>query len=557
MASYIFEEGYPGPKVLHPIHNKPQLLVNILDGMARVRPAALYGEYPVSLTGYDKGLRRITHGQLANAVNGAAWWLTEKLGPGKNFQTLCYMGWNDVRYIVFVLGAVKAGYKLLLTSPRNSPEGNKNLFDTMDCRVLLTTKPRPPTVEPVLRLHELQIFSIPSIEELFDKTHEHFPYDKTFEGAKKDPLVALHTLGTTGLPKPLVYTHEFAAAFVRCLQMDPPEGFESMEKLGHGNRVFILSPPFHASAMFVMMEGISGQTTFVFPPAATFPTAAFVKEGLMHTSVTGVLGGASMVAECARDPELLDFLSTRLTYMSYGGGDVAQAFGDTVSAKLKLYTSHGSSELGSFPGLRRRGVWDPKDWKYFQAHPAAGLQFRPYDEGVYEAFVVRNLNLEEEQPVFKLFPELQEYATKDLFSPHPTKPDTWMYKARSDDMINFSAGMANPYIMEHAVLDISEVSDAVMVSVQKIGLEDYAQNTALLVELKSTEHIPAEKQSELIEKLWPIVEEANKNYRAGACISKFRILLVDPQKPLPRNGKGTVQRAKVLQLYAEELDKLY
>lgn len=76
MASYIFE-GCPGPKARHPIHDKPQPLVKILDGMARVRLATLYGEYPISPVGYNEGLRRVTHGQLANAVNGAAWWLTE------------------------------------------------------------------------------------------------------------------------------------------------------------------------------------------------------------------------------------------------------------------------------------------------------------------------------------------------------------------------------------------------------------------------------------------------------------------------------------------------
>lgn len=112
MASYTFEEGYPGPKARHLLHHKPQVLINILDGIARVRPATPYGEYPISITGYDKGLRRITHGELANAVNGAAWWLTEQLGHGKDFQTLCYMGWKDFRYVVFILGAVKVGYKV-------------------------------------------------------------------------------------------------------------------------------------------------------------------------------------------------------------------------------------------------------------------------------------------------------------------------------------------------------------------------------------------------------------------------------------------------------------
>ena len=36
-------------------------------------------------------------------------------------------------------------------------------------------------------------------------------YDKTFEEAKHDPIVISHTSGTTGMPKPIVWTHAIAA----------------------------------------------------------------------------------------------------------------------------------------------------------------------------------------------------------------------------------------------------------------------------------------------------------------------------------------------------------
>jgi acyl-coenzyme A synthetase/AMP-(fatty) acid ligase len=113
---------------------------------------------------------------------------------------------------------------------------------------LLTPEPRPPTVATVLGIQSLNVLSVPSLAELLDITHEHFPYNKKFEDAKNEPLVAIHTSGTTGLPKPIIYTNDFAAAFVRCLQLDPPEGHESMEKLSQGNRSFNLSPPFHVGS---------------------------------------------------------------------------------------------------------------------------------------------------------------------------------------------------------------------------------------------------------------------------------------------------------------------
>jgi len=114
MATILYEEGFEGRKGPHAVHRAKQLLNNILDGTASTRPATLYAEFPRSPFNYDLGVYKVTHGDVANAVNGAAWWLTKELGPGKNFQTLCYMGWNDVRYIIFILGAVNAGYKVIL-----------------------------------------------------------------------------------------------------------------------------------------------------------------------------------------------------------------------------------------------------------------------------------------------------------------------------------------------------------------------------------------------------------------------------------------------------------
>jgi acyl-CoA synthetase (AMP-forming)/AMP-acid ligase II len=91
---------------------RKELLPNIVDHFAKVKPDAVYAKYPVSTLTYEEGYREITYFDLANAINGLAWWLTEKLGPGKgqDFETLAYIGPNDLRYPAVVLGAVKAGY---------------------------------------------------------------------------------------------------------------------------------------------------------------------------------------------------------------------------------------------------------------------------------------------------------------------------------------------------------------------------------------------------------------------------------------------------------------
>lgn len=76
------------------------LLPNIVNHFSKVKPDAVYAEYPVSTLTYEEGYRQITYRDFANVINGLAWWLKEKLGPGKDqdVENLAYIGPNDLRY---------------------------------------------------------------------------------------------------------------------------------------------------------------------------------------------------------------------------------------------------------------------------------------------------------------------------------------------------------------------------------------------------------------------------------------------------------------------------
>lgn len=89
---------------------KNKLVPSIVDSLANVTPHALYAEYPISTLSYEEGYRSITYADLANAVNGVAWWLHEALGAGEESKPLAYIGPNDLRYPALILGAAKAGY---------------------------------------------------------------------------------------------------------------------------------------------------------------------------------------------------------------------------------------------------------------------------------------------------------------------------------------------------------------------------------------------------------------------------------------------------------------
>jgi acyl-coenzyme A synthetase/AMP-(fatty) acid ligase len=57
-----------------------------------------------------------------------------------------------------------------------------------------------PLINPVKTLDSSIRFEvIPSFEEMLSSTPEHYPYQKSFEKARDDPVVVLHSSGSTGM----------------------------------------------------------------------------------------------------------------------------------------------------------------------------------------------------------------------------------------------------------------------------------------------------------------------------------------------------------------------
>jgi acyl-coenzyme A synthetase/AMP-(fatty) acid ligase len=87
------------------------LLAQMVDQIASTNPSAVYGMWPVVPTSYEAGFRPITYAQLANIVNGLAWWLAEKQrGQPKGSEVFAYVGPNDARVPALALAGVKTGY---------------------------------------------------------------------------------------------------------------------------------------------------------------------------------------------------------------------------------------------------------------------------------------------------------------------------------------------------------------------------------------------------------------------------------------------------------------
>ena len=258
-----------------------------------------------------------------------------------------------------------------------------------------------------------------------------------------------------------------------------------------------------------------------------------------------------MVEQMSKDPTLLHHISTKLDILIYAGGDLSQACGDIVTSKIKLINYYGATEIGSVAILRPEGAWIKEDWKYLIFHPDIGMDLRHFAGEMYELYTKR-LALVDHQPTFTVFPEIQEYRTRDLWTSHPVKANRWRHCGRADDIIVFLTGeKTNPVTTEQYISARSSEVSVVLVA------GSLRFQASLLVEPSSKQDMSPTEKAQFINRIWPLIEEANKDCPAHVKISKSHILFTNPKKPMLRTPKGTVQRQETLEAYTKELNDLY
>jgi len=351
-----------------------------------------------------------------------------------------------------------------------------------------------------------------------------------------------------GFPKPITWTHGFFAAADNMMHKKPPPGKQSAVAIMENARLFNTTPGFHAA-------GIGTMTFFaiwlgccsVLPPPSHKPLdATTVASALSYANASIMIVIMSILEDMSRIPALSDVLRN-VPNVIFSGGAVPKEAGEKLKDKTHLTSFIGSTEFAIFPHLI---VEDPDDWEYVAIDPCYNIDFCQHTDGLYEAVMVRSKECEMYQPVWHIFPDLQEFHTRDLYSKHPTKSGLWMYRGRMDDIIVFVNGeKLNPVTIEDQVGSHRAVKSTLVAGEGRF-------NAALLVEPIQPPQTTAEK-AQFLEKIWPLIEKANEASPAHGRISKAHILFTNPEKPMLRSGKGTIQRRLTLTAYADEIDALY
>ncbi|KAJ5430722.1 Male sterility NAD-binding [Penicillium cf. griseofulvum] len=533
-----------------------RLIITIVDEMARDKPEQAVYSLAISQD-ISKGLRDISACDFANAVNRTAWWLESELGKGSQFPTVGFFGPRTSR----------AGYKALLPSPLNRIEATVAVLNASKCDIWVSPKEQPEMLPELLSHRSMKVIQIPETDELLNpEPVPDYPYNKTFQEAASDPFCVLHTSGSTGLPKPIVWKNSLLATLDATRLLPESDGRPPWTVIfEEGDRFYSAFPLYHAAGLIMnVLVRAFYRTSNVIGPVGVLSTINLIDSLIDHTNIKIWSIIPSIVDDIGETPAVsAKFASAKIIIASGGKrtespkyivisnqhkGPVTHASANKATKDVRIYNLTGTSE-GLFQGSL---LVEREDWIYFSFHPYAGFDFRKIDEGIHEHWAVRN---EERaalhQGIFHTFPDTKELTFKDLYAPHPTKPNLWIYRGRTDDMLVLSNGeKLRPVTMEAIINSHPAVSACLIVGT------GYTM-TSLLVELAVPEPSSTAEREAILDSIMEKVHAANAVGSKQARLFREYIWFAKPGKPFVRTDKNTVKRRDTVIFYEKEIEQFY
>ncbi|KAM0324351.1 hypothetical protein ACHAQA_008132 [Verticillium albo-atrum] len=495
--------------------------------------------------------RDISSHAFTQAVDKMAWWLREQVGNPEWIEPVGYIGPHDLRHVLLTYACVKAGYTALFLSPRNNTEGALAVLEATKCNIWASagdTSPVP-LVKDILQNRQMKVLKLPQLDALLDATPaKPFPYTKTFDEAKNDPFCFLHTSGTTGVPKPIPWSHGLIGT-MDAVRLLPPVEDPEYDMLPWtsdwkaGDKIYSSFPMSHGAGiiMDILMPALF-DLHCVLGPAGVLPNINLVESLAEDANIDIWSMVPSLVDELGETPEVLAKLSSS-KFICASGGPVSPVSAGKVNEVIRVLNLTGTTE-GLFIGNL---VTPREDWFWFCFHPHSGFELKQLDDDTFEHWVHRNDNWPLFQGIFHTFPEKQSINFKDLYRRHPSKPNLWAFKGRSDDLVVLSNGYKiSPLETEAFVTTHPAINGCLVFGTAK-------PQAGLLIELKD----PSRKPDTLLDSIWETVSQANSMSLHKNQLHRDFVTFSEPDKPFIRTDKGTVKRPATLALYADYIERFY
>ena len=293
----------------------------------------------------------------------------------------------------------------------------------------------------------------------------------------------------------------------------------------------------------VVLPIFSTTATVVLGPADRPPTGRMVSQIMQRYHLRALFCPPVIFEQLVQEPEALEH-ANGLEFIGYAGGPLSSETGNLLGQLTNVCSLYGSTETGVAQTL----VPLREDWAFLEWHPSWGADMQPSEDEAYEMVLHRDPSLEGVRSFSCNFPNVEEWHTKDLFRPHPKKPNLWKFHGRKDDIIVLSNGEKfNPVPSEAIISGHPLVSGAVLVGQGRF-------QPALIVESKEESET---QKSSLVEAIWPTVEQANAQAPGHARVTRSMVTVTNTNKRFERAGKGTVMRKLTTEKFAAEVEALY
>ncbi|KAJ6784388.1 hypothetical protein PWT90_05068 [Aphanocladium album] len=527
-----------------------RLLPQIIDELAASHPE----QSLFSLSTMVKNVlefREISAKQFASAIDKTAWWLESKVGKQTAIQPIGYIGPHDLRHILLTYAAVKVGYAALFLSPKNSTQGALAVLETLSCHIWAKAGDAPivPLVQDILQTRSMTVLDLPTLDELLSAADTPpYPYTKTFAEATTEPFCFLHTSGSTGVPKPIPWSHGLIGTMDAIRLLPPVDGDHGLapwtaDWKAH-DRVYSSFPMSHGAGiiMNILLPALFNLHC-VMGPVNILPNITLVEALAEQARIDIWSMVPSLTDEVGETPDVLAKLAPS-KFICASGGPVSPVSAGKANEVIRVLNLTGTTE-GLFIGNL---VPEREDWFWFAFHPYSGFEFKQLDEDTFEHWIHRDeKHASLFQGIYHTFPEKQSINFKDLYMQHPTKPYLWAFKGRNDDLIVLSNGYKISPLQTEAFISTHPAINGCLV----IGTGK--PQAALLIELKD----PDGKTEELLDSIWETVQEANVQMRHKNQLLRDFITFTEADKPFSRTDKGTVKRSATVKLYEDYIERFY
>lgn len=423
------------------------------------------------------------------------------------------------------------GYAILLLSTRLSTEAYLNLLTLTKCNDIIHAPSSENAVTQLTAKSSVAIHKIPGFTQYSTGISDPFLQATGTPQASLKYSFIIHSSGSTGLPKPIFQTHG------ACI---------SNYSTSKAYRALLTLPLFHNHGLSTFFRSLFKRRGISIYNANLPLTGKNVLETMRVTkpeSFHGVPYVLKLLSETEGGVEEL----AKCQQVLFGGSSCPDNLGDLlVNAGVRLISHYGATELGQLMTSER--PQDDKAWNYVRPLKSVEnfLQWKPLEDGSYECIVLDGLpskvtSNSEDPP--------NSFHTRDTFLKHPSIPNAWKYLGRIDDRVTLINGeKVLPVPIEHRIRQSVYVQDNLVFGVSKPlpGL--------LVVPSVECQGLSPE---EILDRIWPDIQEANQNAEAFSQISRDMVIILDAARSYPMTDKGTMIRNRCYLEFNDLIEAAY